>query len=897
MGEHALPCGTRSLSFISSPLIFTILPWSHSRHSRRESHSHRPPRVYRPVLPACTAPSSPRVPPRPPRVYRPVLPACTAPSSPRVPPRPPRVYHPVLPACTTPSSPCRKLPSTHALPPSPIRMRIRISYLNPPLSFSLPRAPPFSLLAVPVVLRGARFEWATVAHHMATFGIEAQDVVRIILQFCKENALQQTLQALQDECQVPLNTVDSLETFAADVSNGRWDAVLPQVAQLKLPRKKLEDLYEQVGPLAELSETETTNSISRQTPTMPDLVPPLSTALPPHSTCRMQIILELAELRETETAKSILRQTPTMLAMRQTPACQYPVSTATHSTVTPCASTATPRPGSNAPPRPPSPTGPAHQDQPDRYLKLDHLLAGVDYPDQPDRYLKLDHLLARAYFDPREAYGDSTKERRRAEIAHGERGLRCHYHETSSGLPPRSFLTCRSASLFPCACIQSFIVTPVFAPCPDFPRTTLLSSAMAANHSLPWDRSWYCRTLSSRCRSFSAALKTSGVRTPSLLPRQSSSRLHSLPLSGLSQEVTVVPPSRLMVLLGQALKWQQHQGLLPPGTQFDLFRGTAAVKADEDEAYPTQLLHTIKFGKKSHPESARFAPDGQCLASSSIDGFIEVWDFLSGKLKKDLQYQAEATFMMHEEAVLCVGWSRDSEMLASGSQDGKIKVWRVRTGQCLRRFDKAHSQGVTSVAFSRDGSHLLSASFDGTARVHGLKSGKTLKEFRGHTSFVNDALYSADGGRVITASSDGSVKVWDVKSLECLHTFKPPPPLRGGDASVNSVLLSPRNVDHVFVCNRSSSVFLMTLQGQVVRSFTSGKREGGDFVAACLSPKGDWIYCMGEDANMYCFSFQSGKLEHLMKVHDKDVIGITHHPHRNLIATYSEDCTLKLWQP
>lgn len=31
-------------------------------------------------------------------------------------------------------------------------------------------------------------------------------------------------------------------------------------------------------------------------------------------------------------------------------------------------------------------------------------------------------------------------------------------------------------------------------------------------------------------------------------------------------------------------------------------------------------------------------------------------------------------FMMHEDAVLCVDFSRDSEMLASGSQDGKIKV-------------------------------------------------------------------------------------------------------------------------------------------------------------------------------------------------------------------------------
>jgi WD40 repeat protein len=31
-------------------------------------------------------------------------------------------------------------------------------------------------------------------------------------------------------------------------------------------------------------------------------------------------------------------------------------------------------------------------------------------------------------------------------------------------------------------------------------------------------------------------------------------------------------------------------------------------------------------------------------------------------------------FMMHDEAVLCADFSRDSEMIASGSQDGKIKV-------------------------------------------------------------------------------------------------------------------------------------------------------------------------------------------------------------------------------
>lgn len=79
-------------------------------------------------------------------------------------------------------------------------------------------------------------------------------------------------------------------------------------------------------------------------------------------------------------------------------------------------------------------------------------------------------------------------------------------------------------------------------------------------------------------------------------------------------------------------------------------------------------------------------------------------------------------------------------------------MWKIKTGQCLRRFESAHSQGVTSLAFSRDGSHVLSASYDGLARVHGLKSGKMLKEFRGHTSYVNHAIYSPDGTQVATLS-------------------------------------------------------------------------------------------------------------------------------------------------
>ena len=106
-------------------------------------------------------------------------------------------------------------------------------------------------------------------------------------------------------------------------------------------------------------------------------------------------------------------------------------------------------------------------------------------------------------------------------------------------------------------------------------------------------------------------------------------------------------------------------------------------------------------------------------------------------------------------------------------------------------------------------------------------------------------------GRLLCCSSSSSPpllaspQVWDARDGTLHATVRPPAAPGsareaggpGPDVPVQAVLVSARLPDAFIVAPRSSQMVAMSQQGTVVRTFSSGKTTGGDFVAAAVSPR------------------------------------------------------------
>jgi WD40 repeat protein/pSer/pThr/pTyr-binding forkhead associated (FHA) protein len=180
-----------------------------------------------------------------------------------------------------------------------------------------------------------------------------------------------------------------------------------------------------------------------------------------------------------------------------------------------------------------------------------------------------------------------------------------------------------------------------------------------------------------------------------------------------------------------------------------------------------------------------FDPSGARLASGSVDGAVQLFDF--GGLSPTRKPFRSLPPSEGAHAVTAVAWSDDGGFFAVGTGSARLRVYSRDAAPAITTvqgdsyvMDAAHTKGhrgaVTGVAFAAaSSSRFFSSSADGTVRFWDIEQGKRafgeltctdVYKFRGAKgarSGIGAFSLSPDGGTVLVGCSDGSVQLSRVK--------------------------------------------------------------------------------------------------------------------------------------
>ncbi|MEK0180975.1 MAG: hypothetical protein EAZ78_11650 [Oscillatoriales cyanobacterium] len=251
----------------------------------------------------------------------------------------------------------------------------------------------------------------------------------------------------------------------------------------------------------------------------------------------------------------------------------------------------------------------------------------------------------------------------------------------------------------------------------------------------------------------------------------------------------------------------------------------------------------------------------------------------------------------HGDVVWGLNFSPDGQTIASASVDKTVKLW-ARGGSLLATF-KGHTNNVTSVAFSPDSKTIASASLDKTIKLW-KTDGTLLATFKGHTNNVTSVTFSPDGQTIASSSTDKTVKLWktDGTLLQTIPQLAP----------VNWVSLS-HNGQIIAVASDDGTVKLWSSDGRLIANlWHSENRKPSKVYTVSFSPDDETLASGGEDNTVKLWNVgplqnnpqlnsidKTDLLLTTLRGHSKWVFGVSFSPDGQTLASGSADRTVKLW--
>ncbi|GAA6620366.1 CHAT domain-containing protein [Scytonema sp. NUACC26] len=305
-----------------------------------------------------------------------------------------------------------------------------------------------------------------------------------------------------------------------------------------------------------------------------------------------------------------------------------------------------------------------------------------------------------------------------------------------------------------------------------------------------------------------------------------------------------------------------------------------------------------------------FSPDGNAIASASLDKTIRLWN-LDGRLLSKL--------LNHKEKVYDISFCYQRRMFATASEDKTVNLWN-KDGTLYKTLK--HNYGVLKVSFARDcktlvtasgkqvllwnvdrekpiilkenGNSVNSVSFSPNGKIIATASdndhivrllnlnGQEIQNLSAHKDKIYDIIFSPDGNTIATASWDKTAKLWNLDG-----TWRAT--LTGHTDRVFDVSFSPDG-NTIATASWDRTVKLWNRDGTLRITIKHGDRVNN----VSFSPQGNIIASGSTDNTVKLWKIDNNQLP--IQAHSKAVRSVSFNPKFDMIATASEDGTTKLWK-